>query len=341
MLRPYRPAGLVALVAVLVVGLGGCSAATSSPSTSSPSTSSPSTTEESPGATSSAPPQGVDLVAATGGQPCGVLATESAVWVSLADAGTLLRLDPQTGETLGSTPLDRTPCEILAAAGSLWVVTQSGVVDRVDPATGAVVARIEVGEASYEAAWAAGSVWVSNRGSGTLSRIDPGTDRVVATLRLPIAHPGGLVAVGRTLWVGNDGSGETDVVVLDTATSATRRVAVGPRPAYVASAGGAVWFSLVERSSVARVDPRTRTVLGTSPAGARPVNLAPGEDGRSVWVPDDAGDVVTRLDARTGSVVASLGVGAGPAVVDAGPDGRIWVTLYDAGEVWALDPDAG
>ena len=270
-----------------------------------------------------------------------MLATASAVWVSLADTGTLLRLDPKTGATLGSTALDRTPCEILSAAGSLWVVTQSGVVDRVDPATGAVVARIEVGEASYEAAWAAGSVWVSNRGSGTLSRIDPATDRVVATVRLPIPHPGGLVAVGRTLWIGNDGSGATDVVVLDTATSATRRVPVGPRPAYVTSAGGAVWFSLVERSSVARVDPRTRSVLGTSPAGARPVNLAPGADGRSVWVPDDAGDVVTRLDARTGAVMATVPVGAGPAVVDAGPDGRVWVTLYDAGEVWALDPDAG
>jgi len=337
--RPRRPVGLAALAVVLVAGMGGCSASTSSTTTSS--SAAAGTTASSPATTAPALPDGVALVASTGGQPCGVLAMESAVWVSLADSGTLLRLDPQTGETLGSTSLDRTPCEILSAAGSLWVVTQSGVVDRVDPATGAVVARIAVGEASYDAAWAAGSVWVSNRNSGTLSRIDPATDQVVATVRLPIPRPGGLVAVGRTLWIGNDGSGETDVVVLDTGTSAMRRVPVGPRPAYAASTGGAVWFSLVERSSVARVDPRTRTVLGTSPAGARPVNLAPGADGRSVWVPDDAGDVVTRLDARTGAVVATVPVGAGPAVVDAGPDGRVWVTLYGAGEVWALAPDAG
>lgn len=220
--RPARLAAVAVVPVVLVVGLGGCCASTSSPSTSS--------TSSSPATTASALPDGAALVASTGGQPCGVLATASAVWVSLADTGTLLRLDPKTGATLGSTALDRTPCEILSAAGSLWVVTQSGVVDRVDPATGAVVARIEVGGERPTRRRGRRQVWVSNRGSGALSRIDPATG------------PGGGRSGCRSRtraaswrWVGAPCGSATTEAARPTSSCSTpppgdRRVPVGPGP---------------------------------------------------------------------------------------------------------------
>jgi streptogramin lyase len=184
-------------------------------------------------------------------------------------------------------------------------------------------------------------VWVTNRESGTLSKVDPRTDTVVTTVRMPIEHPGGLVAVGRELWIGNDDSAGDTVVVYDTRTGRTRTVRAGTRPAYLTTSRGLVWVSLQGESAVARIDPRTSTVLGTTPAGATPVNLD-GSRGPEpeVWVPDDAGDVVTRIDASTGEVIETIptGSGSGPAVAAVSPIGGAWVTGFGAGVVWWFRP---
>jgi streptogramin lyase len=60
-----------------------------------------------------------------GGEPCGVVGAAGSVWVSDAAAARLLRIDPATNAVAGSIPVDRTPCELHTALGSIWVVTRS------------------------------------------------------------------------------------------------------------------------------------------------------------------------------------------------------------------------
>lgn len=284
-------------------------------------------------------PSQVTAKVQVGGQPCGVLATATDVWVTDAEQARLVRLDRRRPRVVASTPLDATPCELTAGFGSLWVATQSGVLDRVDPATGRVVARITVGATSYEPLVAFGSVWVSNRGSDTVSRVDPRTNRVTATVATPGVHAGGLVAAGGSVWVGNDTGGATDLTRIDPRTLRLTPASAGVRPGYLAAAAGSVWSSDVGDGTVTRLDARTGARQAVVPlVGLSPVNLS-ALGGRELWVPDDQGDLLTRIDAVTGTVLERLLVGDGPAVTAQDGD-AVWVTHFGDGSVWRVQPGA-
>jgi streptogramin lyase len=99
------------------------------------------------------------------------------VWVSSAiEEGTVMRLDPDSGEVLNRIPVGDRPKEMVAAAGYLWVVNEaSDDVMRIDPKRGEVVGSpIEVGKTPVGIAYGAGSLWVSNNASDNVTRIDPG-----------------------------------------------------------------------------------------------------------------------------------------------------------------------
>jgi streptogramin lyase len=261
--------------------------------------------------------------------------------VSDAASGQLLRLDPTTGKVVAKTPLDPTPCAITVAYGSLWIVTQSTVLDRVDPRTGRVVATVRVGSVSYQAVATPGAIWVSNRSDRTLSRVDPRTNRVTATVATPDIQPGGMAYAEGALWIGDDTDGGHDILRMNPTTHAMTRFAAGQRPAYLAATADAVFVSDVRAGTVTKLDARTGHILATARAGDSPVNLAVRSGARpEVWVPDDTGGHVVRLDAATGKATEVIDVsGKGPAVV-AAIRGDIWVTMFTAGEVWRIRPAA-
>ena len=105
------------------------------------------------------------------GTPCGVAGAAGAVWVTDATFGKLFKIDPAKGAVVKTVATDPTPCELKLAAGSLWVVTQSGRLDRFDPATGKRLASIPVGATTYDLTYALRSIWVTNRNGGTVQRI--------------------------------------------------------------------------------------------------------------------------------------------------------------------------
>jgi streptogramin lyase len=281
------------------------------------------------------------LRATVGGKPCGVAGAAGAVWISNADTGQLLRLDPATGTVTRRIALDPTPCAITVAYGSLWVVTQSGKLDRVDPVAGRVLAHVPIGETSYQAVATPGAMWVSNRNGATLTRIDPATNRVTATVPTPGIQPGGMVYAAGSLWVGDDTDGADHVLRMNPATHAFTRLVAGHRPAYLTATPGAIWVSNVNDGTVSRLDAASGRQTTSVKAGASPVNLdvRPGA-APEVWVPDDTGGHVTRVDATAGTVVETIdATGKGPALL-AAVGGDIWVTMYEAGEVWRITPAA-
>jgi DNA-binding beta-propeller fold protein YncE len=249
----------------------------------------------------------------------------------------LLRIDPSDGKVDTIARLDKSPCEITVAFGSLWVVTQSGRLDRVDPRRGRVTARIKVGAASYQAVATPGALWVSNRNDGTLSQVDPTTDRVVRTVHLEGVQPGGMVFAGGSLWVGDDTTGNTEVLRLDPQTRRLTKVTAGSRPAYLTTTPGAVWVSNVSDGTVSRIDLATGKQTATLDVGLSPVNLKSAGHGTDVWVPDDVGNQVVRIDPGATRVVGRLQAEGGPAVVRAA-FGDIWVTMFGIGQVWRVHP---
>ena len=288
-----------------------------------------------PATTASSAGEVVDKVT-VGGQPCGVTDAQGAIWVSDADGARLLRIDPESGKSHVAARLDPTPCEITPAFGSLWVVTQSGRVDRVDPDTGRVVARIKVGSTSYQAVATPGTIWVSNRNDSTLTQIDPDTNTVVRTVQLDGVQPGGMTYAGGSLWIGDDTSGDNEVLRMDPQTRRITKVTAGDRPAYLTSTPGAVWVSNVSDGTVSRIDIATNKETASPEVGLSPVNLkSRGTD--EVWVPDDIGNAVIRIDAGNAEVAGKVNAEGGPAVVRAA-FGDVWVTMFGIGEVWRIRP---
>jgi virginiamycin B lyase len=276
-----------------------------------------------------------------GGNPCGVVAVDDAVWVSVNDTAELVRIDPATGEETARIGLSDSPCEITPADGMLWVATQSGVVDRVDPNGPELVSSVPTGLASYQAVAAFDSIWVTNRSAQTITRIDPETEDTT-TVDVTGTNAGGIVAAAGALWVGDDRTGSDAILRLDPTTlEGTPVVVGGDRPAYLTVAGDSVWVSRVRSGSVVRVDAASGERVGDPvPAGASPVNLHADPDGRWVWVPDDRTDYLTRIDAGTGQAVERVKAGAGPAVV-APTDTGVWVTNFGDGTVWYLETAPG
>jgi streptogramin lyase len=270
-----------------------------------------------------------------GGNPCGVVAVAGGAWVSDAGHARLLRIDTKSGRVTKRVQVDDTPCEVMSAYGSLWLVTQSGRLDRFDPATGRVLARIPVGLASYEAVAAHGSVWVSNRNSGTLSQINPATNRVMRTIHLPIATPGGITYAAGQLWVGDDESGQDTVLRVDPKSGHATKVHTGARPAFVTAIGGTVWAAGQDGGSVTPINTSSSRPGRPVHACSRAVNLDVLAAEHQVWVPCDTDNVVVVIDATSRRVLRTIDVQSGPAVVAPATNG-MWVTCYDAGEVELL-----
>ena len=275
-----------------------------------------------------------------GGSPCGIADAAGALWVSDAADARLLRIDPVSHAFTKTAQLDPKPCEITAAFGSLWIVTQSGQLDRVDPANGHLIARIAVGDTSYQAIAAADAIWVSNHGDGSVMRVDPRTNRVTKKVELSGITPGGLAYLAGALWIGDDSSLADHIARLNLATGAVSSVpAGGKRPGYLAVSDNALWVSCVSDGAVSRINPSTSSVTATVHVGRSPVNLKPGPGpAPEVWVPDDYGNQVLRVDARAARLVEAVTTpGGGPAVVHAFRGG-VWVTLFGSGDVWRIQP---
>ena len=99
------------------------------------------------------------------------------VWVSSAvDGGTVVRLEPDTGEIVDKIEAGDRPKEMAEANGLLWVVNErSNDVLRIDPKLARLVGKpIKVGEFPVGIASGAGALWVSNNRSDNVTRIDPG-----------------------------------------------------------------------------------------------------------------------------------------------------------------------
>ncbi len=133
----------------------------------------------------------------------GVGAGLGGLWVTDAESGTVLRIDPETGRTLKEVATGPEPRFLDVGEGGVWVQNSGdGTVSRIDPETDEVIARIVVDEGPIsggEIRVGVGSVW-SRPSSSLVSQIDPATNRVVARYG-PSSGSGGVAADAEAVWV--------------------------------------------------------------------------------------------------------------------------------------------
>jgi YVTN family beta-propeller protein len=111
------------------------------------------------------------------------------------------------------------------------------------------------------------------------------------------------------------------------------------RPGDVAVGEGGVWVTLPDRGAVMRIDPETMTVRNTIPVGADPSGIAIGAG--SVWVSNGGSSTVSRISLETEQVVGDpIDVPGGPAGIAVGLGG-VWVANSFAASVSRIDPKSG
>jgi len=245
---------------------------------------------------------------AVGGQPVGIAAAGTAIWISDGSGGNAVRVDADTRQVTARVAIGGQLGGIAASGSAVWVsVFDSGQVVRFDPATNTVVARITVGgQPTSIAVDAAGQVWVGNL-DGSAKRIDPATNLVAATVHLP-SGASTLLPAGNLIWIGlQNGS----LVSLDPATGALTGAAVKVAPDVDAlvSAPNGLWASTFG-GTAALVDPAARRVLRRVQLPGRGSGITYG--GGRVWVSVYDAGYVLALDPARGTFLAAVHAGVQP-----------------------------
>ena len=133
---------------------------------------------------------------------------DHALWVAIADAGVIRRLDQ--GTLIAGEPIrvGRGPAGLTVAGGFVWVAnSRDGTVSKVDPSLRTVVDKIDVGGHPGGIDAGTSTVWVADREDNAVSRIDLETGEVEGTPIQVGPEPGAVAVGGNAVWVANNGDG--------------------------------------------------------------------------------------------------------------------------------------
>ena len=247
-----------------------------------------------------------------------------------------------TGHLVAAIPLSASPDAIAAGAGSIWVaMSDRGAVSRIDPATNTVQQTIPTPGGPSALTVGGGFVWVADTLAGTVTQIDPRTNggqvvgKPIRVGNLPSSIDWGLGAV----WVANsvdrtvvrDRPGHRNPGPADLGRrrggrrSRRRRQRLGARKGV--------------RRVLSRIDPATRTVVGTTNVGNEPAAVAVGPD--AVWVANGADGTVAKIDPSSGHLEGAFPVGKQPSGIAVAADGHVWVANAGSATLTELDPATG
>jgi class 3 adenylate cyclase/streptogramin lyase len=201
------------------------------------------------------------------------------------DTSTIEKVDLVSGRVVARVDVPGPVRSMATGNGSLWTVTEGGVLARVDPTR---VQDIKVWHTSATAAGAlvpeAGYVWICDCDHGRIVQFDPRTGRERRVLDLP--EHGLIVGVAApttdTVWV-LDPQGST-LTPLDPKTGEPGRpIGLGGNPVQATIAFGSIWVAA--GADVYQVDLKTlrkRTIPIPDPAYAGSITADPGSG--TIWV---------------------------------------------------------
>lgn len=263
-----------------------------------------------------------------------VAVTNDAVWVGSTGPFAVHHINPKTNRIVASVELPGEPCAGLAVGfGSLWVplCTQPASLARVDLESNRLVSVRKVPGVAGEGSVTTSddSVWlITDQAGSELSRIDPKSATVRQTVSVPKGsfnpmHHKGLIWITRV-----DGA---EVTAVDAKTGAVvATAATGPKPRFLAGAGGMIWTLNQGDGSLTQIDATAHRALQTIPL------LTPGSGGDIRAVGDEVWTTMKRvpltlIDAK-GVKVRCQWVGPGGDSLGIG-HGSIWLTDYRGGTV--------
>jgi virginiamycin B lyase len=123
----------------------------------------------------------------------GIAVSADSVWMVTDKAGTLARIDPESGEIKQTVQLPAGSYNPIHLDRKIWVTRAEGrEITRLDAATGAIEATLKTGPHPRFLAAGVGAVWTLNQGDGSLTQL---TERGPRTVALGTPGKGGDIAV--------------------------------------------------------------------------------------------------------------------------------------------------
>jgi YVTN family beta-propeller protein len=240
-------------------------------------------------------------------------------------------VDPESNSVQGTVSVGVRPSAVAAGDGTVWVGNlDDESVTRIDSATRLVERSIALDSTPTGLAVGEGFVWAAEGLAGSVSQIDLSVNAVSETFDgLAPRSNAGTIAVGEgAVWFVS-GIG-TIVRIIGSETSSGF---AGSGPSGVAVGAGAVWVANRGENTIARMNPRTISVVRSISVGRSPGGIAVGDG--VVWVANEDDDVVTRIDAESYSAT-TIPVGDEPSAVAIGA-GAVWVVNSGDATVSRID----
>ena len=220
------------------------------------------------------------------------------LWFGVCGTPEVLRVDPKSGKVIATITVARVSdlqeeSSVAAGAGGVWVLATPGLLVQIDPRTNAVVRVVKAPAGASAIRASKDALWVTLHADSTLLKIDPKTLKTLAVI--PVGPGPQFLAVGEgAVWTLDQGGGSVTRVDLATAkATATVQVDSGSVDGGdIAVGGGFVWARVTD-GLVAKVDPRTSTVVARygPPAGSGSVAA----DARTAWITAHDSNSVYRL----------------------------------------------
>lgn len=274
---------------------------------------------------------------AIGAPPLRLDAGPKAVWVTSEKDGTATRLDPATGEVVGSPhKLGEGVSGVAVGSKWTWVTNpRRGLLLRIDPFSGRILKRISLPGEPGPIALGGQRVWVADEGGNGVTAVDAEAGEV-AKRGLPPQSPGLRLAWGaESLWTAvSEANVVRRIAPATLVTSAPIRVGGGPSGITVA--GGYVWVASSRSGTVSKLDPLSLQVVERIAVDGHPGGIDGGTS--AVWVADREDDAVRKIDLESGKVEgAPIQVGPEPGAVAVGGD-AVWVANNGDGTVSRIEP---
>jgi virginiamycin B lyase len=297
----------------------------------------------------------------------GLAAGKGYLWVTVPDAGELVRIDEST-RSIARFRIGGSPKGIAVAGRTVWIADSSrGRLDRLDPHTVQPIGSpVQLGGSPSSVAPARGYVFVGDAARGTIRRIEVQSGAPVG-LPIRVAPPSStdralpITPAGSSVWVSSfasstltrvsasakspsaaplvplaDAKSTPNVLPLPAAGRVVARLRVPAEGGPLAVGEGAIWAMSDTTSTLLRIDPTRNAVVAR-------IKIPEGEDAAAgdgaVWITHPQRDAVSRIDPRTNTVGATIHVPGRPSGVAVSP-GAVWVADAAGPSVTRIDPSS-
>jgi tRNA A-37 threonylcarbamoyl transferase component Bud32/streptogramin lyase len=271
---------------------------------------------------------------------------------SALPAGSLARVDPDTGEPTLETPgmpgLERTSDAaptLAVGEGGVWLYSLTevggfrGFLTDIDPETGEVRERLPVARIAAGSGLAVGfrTVWFSGADDASrVSRINPSTYEPLPPVSIAAGVVTDIVLGAERLWVGSSAGTLTEFNPLT--GRRLDEIPIDGMPDALAYGEGSIWVLDSFRSEVIRVDPVEKHVVERIVLPGNPKDIAAGDGG--IWVLDALAGTATQIDPVNDAAGSSIRLGPAPSDIAVGL-GWVWVSDGEDGNLYRIDPELG